>query len=282
MNLISPIKRKLYSFRSPALKSFAFFLSRLTRTILKKALPPFTVKKHISSFGPYYLDQEFLFSDFSSWSTKHNAGFDKLITTARSSQCVFDIGAHIGLTTLPLSQAVGPNGLVFAFEPSPKNFSFLSRHVVINDLSNVKAFDVLLGDKHQESVEFFEYEKVSGMNSLADLQRSGSWTPISCPMTTVDAITESQQVAPNLLKIDVEGAESAILAGAVLTLQRFRPTIFLSVHPRQLLALGSSVDELRHLVQTLGYEFLDLETGLPLRDADPLSLCEYMVKPLEK
>jgi FkbM family methyltransferase len=279
MKIVPSLKKIISSSESLALKSLVLATSRLCKAILSKVFPERMVKKHISSYGPFLLDQEFLFSDFSNWSTDHNSGFDKLILQAHFSACTIDIGAHIGLTTLPLSDTMRGRGIVYAFEPSPTNFYFLSRHVSRNQLDNVKLFDVLIGDKCQPSVEFFEHETVSGMNSLADLERKGIWRKITRPMVTFDSIAKEKGILPDLIKIDVEGAEVAVLTGAMEILRNCKPTIFLSVHPRQLKLLGSSAIQLKALIMELNYGIFDVGTGCELDNKSPLEFREYVLTP---
>lgn len=60
---------------------------------------------------------------------------------------VFDIGAHVGFYTLLASALTGDKGKVFAFEPVPENLNHLSRHLVLNGVSNVKIFDAAVSNR---------------------------------------------------------------------------------------------------------------------------------------
>lgn len=61
--------------------------------------------------------------------------FEKLV---KRGDIVFDIGAHVGFYTLLASELVGKNGKVLAFEPLPRNLSYLKRHLKLNNCQNVE------------------------------------------------------------------------------------------------------------------------------------------------
>ena len=63
-----------------------------------------------------------------------------------SGNSVWDIGANVGLYTLPSARAVGPSGQVVAFEPMPRNLGFLRRHLTLNGLEGVMVRDVAVSD----------------------------------------------------------------------------------------------------------------------------------------
>src|SRR5687768_7123297 len=54
----------------------------------------------------------------------------------RAGMTVYDLGANVGLYTLAAARAVGAEGRVYAFEPLPRNVSYLKRHLALNKLTN--------------------------------------------------------------------------------------------------------------------------------------------------
>ena len=130
---------------------------------------------------------------------------------------VWDIGAHAGYFTLASSRAVGPNGQVVAFEPLPRNFSWLTRNVGANALSNVTVVNAAVCDRHGGTASF-DHAHSTYSGRLAD---TGS--------TRVATVSIDGQIAagfppPALLKVDVEGAEGDVITGAanLLTLKNSR------------------------------------------------------------
>lgn len=259
------------------------------RFVLKCLCPDRPVLKDIGSHGTYYLDNKFVFSDFSSWSEDHNEGLDRLILESMGKSVVFDIGAHIGLVTLPVAKALEPTGIVFSFEPGSVNRCLLERHVEWNGLSNVCIVPVAIGDRDEESVRFSEYQEASGRNALnLKLEPSGNplrskdhheerYSSVSVAMLSIDSFCLDRQVIPDVIKIDVEGAESLVLSGAVKTLKEHRSIVLLSVHPMQLRRFGSDVKQLKEQITDLGYEIKHPRSSKSV--LEELEFKEYLLVP---
>lgn len=252
----------------------------LVRYLLRFFFPNGTIMKRLSRHGSYAMDYEFVFSDFSTWSEGHNSAFDFLIDSASGQSCVLDIGAHIGLATLPLCRSIEPAGRVYAFEPSDPNLFFLQKHIQVNQIQNVEVIEALVGAETAEAIPFLQYQTVSGMNSIAVSSRSNAkgWVTTKKPMITLDSFCRRQGLAPGLIKIDVEGAEFDVLKGALATIQTHKPTVVLSVHPRQLLDLGSSVEKLRKLIDDIQYTVHEPDGTSCLNQK--LSFAEYILLPV--
>jgi FkbM family methyltransferase len=135
----------------------------------------------------------------------------------------FDIGANVGYYTLVFSVLAGHAGKVFAFEPLPANVVFLRQHVRINRCRNVRIFDVALSDFVGEAP--FEEHKHREMGHLA----ASGILNVHCE-TLDDLFCRGCISMPDVLKIDVEGAELAVLIGARTILQTAKPAIFLATH----------------------------------------------------
>ncbi len=135
---------------------------------------------------------------------------------------VLDVGAHVGYYTLLSAVLAGPSGQVFAFEPNPANAAFLRRHVAINRLGNVRVEQAAVSDR--EGTARFDFGSGSGTGHLAE---GGA---IEVRTVTVDGVCVAHGLTPSAVKMDVEGAELAALGGALETLRRARPVLFLSTH----------------------------------------------------
>jgi FkbM family methyltransferase len=143
--------------------------------------------------------------------------------TIKRGDVVFDIGAHVGLYTLLASQLVGRAGRVFAFEPVPRNLFFLKEHLRINRISNVTVFEAAVADRCGET--HFDL----GPNSL--MGRMSENGGLRVRTVGLDELASRGELAdPQFMKIDVEGAELQVLAGARDMLARARPALFIDTH----------------------------------------------------
>lgn len=158
---------------------------------------------------------------------------------------VFDIGAHVGYITMLASRLVGP-GKVVAFEPSPLNLAYLTRHVHINHMTNVEVFTTAVG-LHQGQTSFDMTGRGTGRGRMtSNIDNNQPQVQVSA----LDDLYEQGRLPdPNLIKMDVEGAEGDALRGAAKMLARCHPTILLSVHGPQ------AKQDCESYLSSLGYEF---------------------------
>lgn len=141
----------------------------------------------------------------------------------RSGDVFYDIGAHTGYYTLLASDLIGPQGRVFAFEPLPRNVRFLKEHIRINRVTNVNVMTSAVSDR-SGAARFSE----SNSSFQGRLTAEGK---MEVTMVSLDELWERKELLPpNVVKIDVEGAEFLVLTGATRLIQIARPTIFLATH----------------------------------------------------
>ena len=131
-----------------------------------------------------------------------------------------DIGANFGSHTLPLARLVGTSGKVFAFEPQRILFQILCGNVALNELPNVHALPVAVGRAAGHAkVPALDYR---GANNFGGISLVGSQGE-DVPVVTLDQLEVTRAT---LIKIDVEGMELDVLAGATATLARCRPILY--------------------------------------------------------
>lgn len=146
--------------------------------------------------------------------------FEKIV---KKDWVIFDIGAHVGFYTLLSAELVGKDGKVFSFEPLIDNYEYLKKHIEINNYKNITSLNVAVSNK--DGSAFFR----KGENtSMGHLTSNGE---IKVRTITIDNLINNKKLPiPDVLKIDVEGAELAVLKGAVNLLNGYHPIIFLSTH----------------------------------------------------
>lgn len=137
---------------------------------------------------------------------------------------VVEAGANIGTHTVFLAQAVGPDGLVLAFEPQRQVHQMLCSNISLNELGNVHARQQGLGSEPGR-VPIWEpdYEQVVNVGGIGLGHQPGEREEL-VDVVTLDSL---QLPALDFLKIDVEGMERDVLLGAQETIQRFRPVMYI-------------------------------------------------------
>ncbi|MGH8164649.1 MAG: FkbM family methyltransferase, partial [Rhodanobacteraceae bacterium] len=156
-----------------------------------------------------------------------------LMELLRPGQVFFDVGANVGVYTLLGAKTVGPTGAVVAFEPLPRNLAFLFRHLRLNRARNVTIAPLACADR--VATELFYEGANPALGRLATVEQAGRRSGATLVATvTLDAAAEHLRLQPDVLKIDVEGAELRVLEGAKTLLEQARPAILLSIHSDQL------------------------------------------------
>jgi len=182
-----------------------------------------------------------------------------ILDNIRRSRCFIDIGANCGIYTV-LGCTINPDVRVVAVEPVPRVCAALAHNVTKNNLDpRVTILNVAFGDTNG-TVDFHEAED-STMGSLAVggyKGQPGDVIQVKC--RTLDSIVEQLNLAPDFMKIDVEGFEHIVLSGARRTLGTFHPRIVLEANPGD---PGSAMSE---ILSEYGYRFHNItERGLETR-----------------
>lgn len=133
---------------------------------------------------------------------------------ARPGDFILDIGANLGLHTLQASRIAGSGGRVLAFEPNPSMTMVLRESLGANSCGNVELRECALGSE-EATLELHVPSDHAGKGSLlkSSLERVRC-DRISVPVKTLDSVLAGESSRIGLVKIDVEGFESQVLAGA--------------------------------------------------------------------
>ncbi len=172
----------------------------------------------------------------------------------------FDVGAHIGEYTLMAAHCVGDAGAVHAFEAQPGTAALLRGNCAGNRVCNATINGCAVSDSEGERE--FDVCAEPSMSSLAAAE--GSERPlrrIRVPATTLDAYCSRHRVWPDLLKIDVEGAELLVLKGAARLLSRpspGAPAILFECLPWTYGRFGCSPENVTDFLRSFGYRIYRL------------------------
>jgi len=186
-----------------------------------------------------------------------------------------DVGAHVGYFSVLAGKLVAPDGVVFAFEPHPRNFRLLLANVWRNGLTTVLCFPWAVSD----SCGFAELFEARGNSGDHRLYRSHDEERTSVTVRTVALDAFSLILAPiDFVKIDVQGAEQAAVHGMEQLLAgSAEATIALEFWPFGMQRFGSDAREALAYYRRLGYvvraHHPDHDGPVVLSDDEILGLC---------
>lgn len=141
-----------------------------------------------------------------------------------------DVGANIGYFTCLAGKLVGNSGLVIAFEPEPLNFRLLISNVKVNNLNNVICERLAVAD-FVGSAKLFLNPAEPGGHTLFPHVRNMKYCQVST--TTLDHYFATRKLPePDMIKIDVEGAELPVLHGLDKLLSKPDLKIIIEFNPR--------------------------------------------------
>jgi len=185
----------------------------------------------------------------------------------RPGMTVVDVGSNLGLYTVLLSRLVGPTGQVVAFEPDPALFALLERNCARNGCGNVRSRRVALGSGRAR-LAFSQLLVNAGDNHLGDAAGRPFRRSVEVEVQPLDEAAPS--LAPDLVKIDVQGWELHVLRGMTGMLDRNpHVALYLELWPGGLHRAGDSPDELVAFLLRHGFT---LHRADSLARLDPASL----------
>jgi FkbM family methyltransferase len=174
-----------------------------------------------------------------------------------SGGIAFDIGASTGFFALLMSRLVGPTGRVYAFEPVESTVGILRRNLELNDVANVEVKPVAVSDA-AGSVLLQVPESNASMASMHWHKKEKSIVTEQVDAVVLDQMECLSEICPDLVKIDVEGAEGNVIRGAYELLKRCRPIVFVECSE-----LGRA--SVWHSMKELGYAcFSALDLGVEI------------------
>jgi FkbM family methyltransferase len=203
--------------------------------------------------------------------------FSFLRATIRPGDLVLDIGAFLGVYAILEARWAGPTGRVLAFEPSPLSFDRLQRHLDLNRITapRVAARRAAVGaTSGRRGLVVFDDEPYKNKVASAD----GPEGLLKVDVVTVDDICRTLDRPPDLIRMDVQGFEFEVLAGARHTLEagRGRMTIVAEMHLDEWRAYGTTPDDVPARLEALGLRARPLVAGGSVYEHGTHAVFEYL------
>ena len=179
---------------------------------------------------------------------------DAMRIVCRQGWTCYDVGANVGFFSLILGRMVGPAGQIFAFEPLPDNVARLEHNIALNPEYNIRPVPLAIGNTVGRAAFLVAPLSTQGrLLSVKNENQDDQKPSISVAIASIDhLVSHDNYPPPNLIKIDVEGAELDVIDGMESVLLKHRPVLFCELHGNQ--------EEMSRRLDIYGYKYV-LSTG---------------------
>ena len=202
---------------------------------------------------------------------------------ARGKRCILDVGANVGLTTLVMSATMAADGRIVAFEASEDACTLIRANVALNGLADrVLVVNALIAERSGLTLDFYG-DAASGSASIIPGYLSHH-RPLRKVTLALDEFIAHSNIAPELIKIDVEGAELQAIAGLEQTMRTIRPVLFVELHAWGDVTVDGTAARLLPQLASLNYCMVYLYSGEVVTDAAVLARrgrCHVLICPCE-
>jgi FkbM family methyltransferase len=189
-----------------------------------------------------------------SWETTETALLKKMV---KEGMVFADIGANIGYYSLLVSQLVGKEGKIYAFEPAPENYSTLLKNIEMNGYQNIITVNKAVSNTNG-IVRFFIDESNPLYHKLKNSKDIKGTIEVNA--TTLDDYFKDKERKIDIIKMDVEGAELAVLKGMRRVMTENKNLIILAeFSPENLRLFGANPDDFLHELVENGFKIYEID-----------------------
>jgi FkbM family methyltransferase len=192
-----------------------------------------------------------------------------LVQRLLSGDDVFwDVGANVGYFTLVAATALANRGQIVAFEPGKNAYERLTENIALNSYENIQTFPVAVTDGEGEAVLHLAGDIADSSANLYQAAHTQAGQEV-CRTVALDHFLEAEGLRPpDLIKLDAEGAELAVLQGAQGLLAASPPLWLMEMEEKNLVAAGASKAAVAHFLTGWGYRAAFLRKGRWYATAD--------------
>ncbi|MEZ4700725.1 MAG: FkbM family methyltransferase [Rhodothermales bacterium] len=179
---------------------------------------------------------------------------EALVANVQPGQVVYDIGANCGFFSVLAARLTGEAGRVYAFEPVPDHIDAIRRNAELNQFAQIVVKPMAVGATTGE-----EALAITDHPGGATLRSTGIVPPdmreyVNVSVVSIDDLLMAGKLPPpDFVKIDVEGAELAVIRGMSTTLRTIRPVLIYEVDANDPKAFEERWDALDRAVEEAGY-----------------------------
>lgn len=188
---------------------------------------------------------------------------------------VLDVGANQGEIALFCAKRVR-QGHVFAFEPHSGIAAQMETNLRLNQFRHVHVERIAVGDR-QDTIDLYFPQNGDKLNEglYTTVPQKGTPPVERVEIRTLDSFAKERKLSRvDVVKIDVEGGEHAVLRGAAAVIERWRPVLIVEIDAGHFSLAGVDVQDVIEPLSALGYRFYVPGFRGSLHDVDPVSLAK--------
>jgi FkbM family methyltransferase len=162
---------------------------------------------------------------------KHEKDDAWLYLLARNHHNIIDVGCNIGQSSMLM--VIGTENRIICVDPNPRALAMCAENLIYNGLSSqVNFVNAFVGEDEGKEIKFFTIGAGAAGSMFSGFAKTASHhnTFINVKTRTIDSICKQLAFTPDLIKIDVEGAEQFVLRGIGESLVKIKPAIFVEMH----------------------------------------------------
>ena len=178
-----------------------------------------------------------------------------------ADEVFWDIGANVGYFTLVAATALNNSGQILAFEPGGPAYERLVENIALNPFTNIHPYNLAVSDAEGEAVLYLAGDFADSSASLYQAGLEPGDRQVCRTVCLDKFLGEPGLRPPDFLKIDVEGAELAVLKGAQSLMAAHQPLLLLEMEEKNLAAAGASKADIQALLTGYGYRAAHLHKG---------------------
>lgn len=182
-----------------------------------------------------------------------------LVKWVKKGDIIYDIGANIGFFTMIAARLVGNSGHVYAFEPIKENVAHINLNIKLNNFENVTVIEKAVSNaKSEGKIHITEHPGGHTLSTVGVPHNTVKTVPVD--LIRIDGLIFEKKISPpNVIKIDVEGAELDALYGMRKTIDQYRPIIIYEIDDLNIEALKEKQKQIKEFLISHKYQLQTLE-----------------------
>ncbi len=194
---------------------------------------------------------------------------DLVTRLLEDDEIFWDIGANVGYFALVATAALNHRGRIIAFEPGKNAYARLQENLALNPYENIQTFPVAVTDREGEAVLHLAGDIADSSANLFQAAQAQAGQEVCRTVGLDDFLRQENLAPPDLIKLDAEGAELAVLQGAKGLLDHSPPLWLMEMEEKNLAAAGASKAAVVDFLGAYGYQAAHLRKGRWYATTDP-------------